>query len=55
MEKGYDPKYGARPINRAIEKYIENVLAESMLKDEIIPNEEVVLVLNQDNNVCVKA
>ena len=55
LEKGYDPKYGARPINRAIEKYIENVLAESMLKDEIIPNEEVVLVLNQDNNVCVKA
>ncbi|MBR6253361.1 MAG: ATP-dependent Clp protease ATP-binding subunit [Clostridia bacterium] len=55
LEKGYDPKYGARPINRAIEKYIENVLAESMLKDEIVPNEEVILVLNQDNNVCVKA
>ena len=53
LEKGYDPKYGARPINRAIEKYIENVLAESMLKDEIIPNEEVVLILTPDNEVAV--
>ena len=54
LEKGYDPKYGARPINRAIEKYIENVLAESMLKDEILPNEEVVLFLTPDNKVGVK-
>ena len=54
LEKGYDPKYGARPINRAIEKYIENFLAESMLKDEIIPNEEIVLVLGADNTVTVK-
>ena len=54
LEKGYEPQYGARPINRAIEKYIENVLAESMLKDKIIPNEEVVLVLTPDNKVEVK-
>ena len=53
MDKGYDPKYGARPINRAIEKYIENVLAESLLKDEIVPNEQVVLILNSDNKVSV--
>jgi ATP-dependent Clp protease ATP-binding subunit ClpE len=54
LEKVYEPKYGARPINRAIEKYIENVLAESMLKDEIIPKEEVVLVLNPDQTVGVR-
>ena len=54
LEKGYDPKYGARPINRAIEKYIENVLAESLLKDEIAPNEEVMLVLTPDNTVGVR-
>jgi len=54
LEKGYDPKYGARPINRAIEKYIENALAESMLKDEIIPNEEIFMILTQDNKIAVK-
>ena len=54
LEKGYDPKYGARPINRAIEKYIENVLAESMLKDEILPNEQIVMFLTPENTVGVR-
>lgn len=54
LEKGYEPKYGARPLRRAIEKYIENVLAEGLLKDEIIPNEEVVLILSPQNEVVVK-
>lgn len=30
-EKGYDPKYGARPLHRAIQKYIEDPLAEQIL------------------------
>ncbi len=30
-EKGYDPKYGARPLKRAIQKYIEDPLAEELL------------------------
>ncbi|MGE5458158.1 MAG: ATP-dependent Clp protease ATP-binding subunit, partial [Methanococcaceae archaeon] len=30
--KGYDPKYGARPLRRAIQKYIEDPLAEEILK-----------------------
>ncbi|RPD46802.1 ATP-dependent Clp protease ATP-binding subunit [Hymenobacter sediminis] len=34
-EKGYDPKYGARPLNRAIQKYIEDPIAEEILKAEI--------------------
>ena len=55
LEKGYEPKYGARPLRRAIEKYIENVLAESILKDEILPNEEVILVLSPENEVVVKS
>ena len=31
-EKGYDPQYGARPLNRAIQKYIEDPIAEEILK-----------------------
>ncbi len=31
-EKGYDPQYGARPLHRAIQKYIEDPLAEFILQ-----------------------
>ncbi|MFN3404228.1 MAG: ATP-dependent Clp protease ATP-binding subunit [Cytophagaceae bacterium] len=33
-EKGYDPQYGARPLNRAIQKYLEDPIAEEILKGE---------------------
>jgi ATP-dependent Clp protease ATP-binding subunit ClpA len=32
LEKGYDPKYGARPLRRSIQKYVEDEVAESYLK-----------------------
>jgi len=31
VEKGYDPKFGARPLHRAIQKYVEDPLAEEIL------------------------
>jgi len=34
-EKGYDPQYGARPLNRAIQKYLEDLVAEEILKNEV--------------------
>jgi len=34
-KKGYDPQYGARPLNRAIQKYLEDPIAEELLKGEI--------------------
>jgi len=34
-EKGYDPAYGARPLKRAIQKYIENPLSMEILKGHI--------------------
>ncbi len=34
-EKGYDPQYGARPLNRAIQKYLEDPVAEEILKGDI--------------------
>jgi len=38
-EKGYDPQYGARPLNRAIQKYLEDPLAEEILKGTLKENE----------------
>ncbi len=34
-EKGYDQQYGARPLNRAIQKYLEDSLAEEILKGDL--------------------
>jgi len=34
-DKGYDQQYGARPLNRAIQKYVEDPLAEEILKGEM--------------------
>jgi len=34
-EKGFDPKYGARPLKRAIQKYLEDKLAETLISTNI--------------------
>src|SRR5882762_7489287 len=35
IDKGYDPTYGARPMRRAVEKYLEDPLAEEFLRRDI--------------------
>lgn len=35
IEKGYDKKYGARPLRRAVERYLEDPLAEAILRNEV--------------------
>lgn len=45
-EKGYDPQYGARPLNRAIQKYLEDSVAEEILKGEI--NEGEIILADHD-------
>lgn len=47
-EKGYDPQYGARPLNRAIQKYLEDPVAEEILKGDL--REGDVLVANHEEN-----
>jgi ATP-dependent Clp protease ATP-binding subunit ClpC len=32
INKGYDPTYGARPMRRAVERYLEDPLAEELLR-----------------------
>jgi len=45
-EKGYDPQYGARPLNRAIQKYLEDPVAEEILKGDI--NEGEIILADHD-------
>ena len=47
-EKGYDPKFGARPLKRAIQKYIEDPLAEELLLQHFKEGETIV-VKNKKN------
>ncbi len=35
IEKGYDPAYGARPMRRAVERYLEDPLAEELLRGNV--------------------
>lgn len=41
VQKGYDPAYGARPMRRAVEQYLEDPLAEEVLRGTLHPNEPV--------------
>jgi ATP-dependent Clp protease ATP-binding subunit ClpC len=43
VEKGYDPTYGARPMRRAVERFLEDRLAEEILKGNLLPNEPIVV------------
>jgi ATP-dependent Clp protease ATP-binding subunit ClpC len=41
IEKGYDPMYGARPMRRAVERYLEDPLAEEILRSNVKPGDTV--------------
>lgn len=43
IEKGYDEKYGARPLNRAIQKYVEDPIAEKVLEGELSVGDNVTI------------
>ena len=48
LEKGTDLKYGARPLRRAIQRYIEDELSDRILRREIKNGENVVVTLKND-------
>jgi ATP-dependent Clp protease ATP-binding subunit ClpC len=63
IDKGYDPQFGARPLRRAIQRYVEDLLAEEMLRGgltegstvrvkagvDVLTAEEVTNLLGQSN------
>ena len=48
FEKGYDTQYGARPLKRAIQNYIEDTLSEGMLMGNIKEHQKVLLDTKAD-------
>jgi ATP-dependent Clp protease ATP-binding subunit ClpB len=47
-ERGYDPVYGARPLKRAIQRFVQDPLALRMLKGEFIPGDTVTVDAGKD-------
>ncbi len=43
VEKGWDPSMGARPLRRAIQRYIEDPLADFVLREQLVPGATVVV------------
>jgi ATP-dependent Clp protease ATP-binding subunit ClpC len=39
VKKGFDPAYGARPMRRAVERYLEDPLAEALLRGDVKPGD----------------
>jgi len=51
VEKGYDPDYGARPMRRAVERYLEDPLAEEILKGSLLDNLRINVIVEEDHLV----
>ena len=49
-EKGFDSKYGARPLNRAIQKYLEDLLAENVVNNSIKEGDKVFIDKNKGDD-----
>jgi len=49
VDKGYDEKFGARPLKRAIQKYIEDPLAEEIIKANLQEGDSIVLDVDTEN------
>ncbi|MFD0962859.1 ATP-dependent Clp protease ATP-binding subunit [Pseudofulvibacter geojedonensis] len=49
-DKGYDKQYGARPLNRAIQKYIEDALAEEIVSSHIKEGDKIFMDLDEEKD-----
>ena len=52
-EKGFDKQYGARPLKRAIQKYLEDELAEEIIKSKIQVGDNIKVDLNKDKGKLI--
>ena len=53
-EAGFDPVYGARPLKRAIQQYLENPLAQQLLVGEYMAGDVIEVDVKDDELVFTK-
>lgn len=51
--KGYDPQYGARPLKRAVQTYLEDELSEILIEDELTSDEYIKVSLDKDTDKLI--
>lgn len=51
--EGFDPEYGARPLRRSIQKNVEDLLSEALLKESIVKGQKVKVGLNNKGEFMV--
>lgn len=55
IEKGYDPKFGARPLKRVIQSHIEDLIAEAYIDNKIKEGDHLVITHKaKSDNLCIK-
>ncbi len=52
-EKGYDSQFGARPLKRAIQKYLEDELAELIISADVQPGDKIVIDYDKESDKIV--
>jgi len=53
VDKSWDKDFGARPLRRAIQKYIEDLLAEMLINGQIGEGDEILLKLNESKTALI--
>ena len=51
LDKGTNLKFGARPLRRAIQRYVEDEISEKILRREIVDGQSIFISLNEDNTL----
>ena len=54
IEHGYDNKLGARPLRRAVERYLEDNLAEALLSGDIRKTVPIKVLLHEDEDIGLR-
>ena len=52
-QKGYDPHFGARPLRRTIQEYVEDKLSDAVLAGDFNPGDTAIVDLNDDGEIKV--
>jgi ATP-dependent Clp protease ATP-binding subunit ClpC len=55
LDKGYDIQYGARPLKRAIQKYLEDPMAETIIKSSLVEGDTMVVDFDAEKQEIVVA
>jgi hypothetical protein len=53
VDEGFNPAYGARPLRRAIQRLLEDALAERMLGGDISEGDTVIMDVDAESNITV--